>query len=179
MSLELKIEQLTAALVQNNELLAISNAARAEAMAAIQANEGSEKPATTRTRRTKEQIAADTLAAAAPLVAETTKPAETVAEKPAPAVTVQFPTVDELRAAAVKYASADGEEKVRRTAFLKSVIEEVGIKPNEAGKSLITAADPEDRAKIIGWLEAFARGEKVNFSADDGDAPVVEDDDIG
>lgn len=163
MSLEAAIAENTAALKELIALTADANKARAAAMAQIAADDSGEKPARGPGRAKKETQP----------VAEKAK--ESAAEK-APATT--YPTVEALRDSAKAFNQpSDEADKPARKDFMRAVIEHLGIKAREDGKTVIVDAAEEDRQNVIDWFADFAAGKKVNFQADDG--PAGDDDDIG
>lgn len=104
------------------------------------------------------------------------KPAETpaVAAKVEPPKAPAIPSVDDVRAAAVSFTSVPDEKlKAERKDFLRAVVEQIGCKVVEVAE--------EDRAKVIGWFEAKARGEAVVFDEgqDEPAADEPDEDDIG
>lgn len=170
MSLEAALTANTEALARLSTLMEEGNKARDTALAAINAG-AAENGAASPGRPT----AAAKAAAKAEADAKKAEAAAKAAPKEA--------TADELRAAAVAFNSPKDEaDKPARKDFMKAVMDELGIEANAEGKRVIVGAKPEDRQKIIDWFAEFAAGKKVNFSADDGEAPeapVVDDDDIG
>lgn len=161
MSLEAAVAENTAALNRVAALLEQSNAGRDAAIAKLTETAGADatKPARApRAGRTPGPAAADT------------KPKEPEAQKN-PAVPA-LPSVDDVRAAASKFVTVEDEsEKARRKEFLRAVVEHLGCKVVECAE--------EDRAKVIAWFEAKARGEAVSFSDSEDDTSADDEDDIG
>lgn len=183
MSLEAAVAENTAALKLLTAAVLESNSGRAAAVESIAAVAG--RPAGSRAKKTD---AAATVSTAAIVAAnETAKPAET--PKPAAAAKAE-PTPEDLRNAAQRYlkflhlpeadqAKVTDEQKAPRKAFVKAIVQHLSL-------DLIVNAKPEDRAKIIGWLEASAAGKAVDFDEGQDDhvaeEPTVEeedDDDVG
>ena len=131
MSIEISIQENTAALLTVAELLRESNAGRAEALAAAAS------------------ISTDTKAAKAP---KAPKPAAEPAPAPAPAGP---PTLDDVRAAFGAYLGVDDPtEKESRKATMVKILAKFGV-----GKA--TEIAEKDRAQAITWAKTLTAGKDV------------------
>lgn len=178
MSLEAALAENTAALLKVAALLEESNKGREAALAQLKTAAPKAAPAAA----AEGEEAAPKTKRGRPTAAEREeKPVEKPVEKKEEPKKVAHPSQDEVRKAAVAFMGVDdGAEKDRRREFMKAVMNEVTITPDEEGKVKIVNTVEEERAKVIGWFADFAAGKKVNFMADeDGPEAEEEEDDIG
>lgn len=150
MSIEQALAELTSAVAANTAVLEKLEAGREAALAQLE--QSASKPTTRSRKKATEE---------APAPAETPAPAATQE----PAVT---PTVsdDDLRAAATAYIKGAGEnadERKTRGANIKSITDHFGTKTlvGETG-----VQDPEQKVQTLFYLNRFAAGLNVNFSAE-------------
>jgi len=164
MSLEAAIAENTVALNRVAALLEASNAGREAAVQKITEATGdgaAARPAgRPRVSAAEKKAAEEAAAKAAAEQAKTTTTTTTAAP----------PSVEDLRAAGGVYLGVSDDLKPARKVFVKSILDHLGI------EKIVDVAD-DDRAKVIGWFEASARGEKVVFDGD-GDEPAAEEDDL-